>query len=154
MQLQQGPLALQFEFVPELVELTKVGGEHRVLAVPEPVWRASPIPCPQEPCFASPRDSSRSRLRARCHGVATRQRGWTVRSPSRITDAELSQVAGFPDQGRRVDDDVRAEVGAGRFGCRERAGPELGEGVAPAVRQLDVVARLAAAAVPDDKVGF
>ena len=64
-------------------------------------------------------------------------------------------MPGFPRQRRRVDDDVGAQVGAGVIGGRgQGAGPELRKGVPAAARQLYVVAGLAAAAIPDDEVGF
>src|SRR5262249_45960763 len=44
LQFQQGPLTLQFEFVPESIEMAKVRSKYRVLTILEPVRARFPDP--------------------------------------------------------------------------------------------------------------
>src|SRR5262249_44595747 len=155
LQVQQGALALEPDLVPEPVEVAKVRGKDRVLAVLEPVRAGFTNPLP---AGAVPGGAARQ-LAQPVEGLVPGRGDQAARvdgqQPGGVGDAEFGQVAGFPDQCQRVDDDVGTEVGARRVGGpRQGAGPELRVSVSAAVGQLDVVAGLAAAAIPDDEVGF
>src|SRR5262249_40542240 len=71
---------------------------------------------------------------------------------ARVRNAKFGEGAGFAEKGRRGGAHRGAEVSLRAFGS-ECSRPELGEGVSAAVGQFDVVARLAATAIPDDEVG-
>src|SRR6516165_7969010 len=110
LQFQQGPLALQFELVPKAIEMAKVCSNYRVFAVLEPVRAGFTDPLSAGAMLgiaarqlAKPVED----LQPGCGDQAARVDG---QEPGRIVDAQLGQMAGFPNQCQRVDDDVGTQI--------------------------------------------
>src|SRR4051812_29809710 len=73
----------------------------------------------------------------------------------RVFHTQLGQVLSLPEERQRVDDNLGAEIrlDPSRAGS-QGPGPELSEGVTPAIGELDVVPGLTAATVAHYQVGI